>query len=70
MPKKAIDAGIPPSSNAYRYVAYLKDSDGKVSKEDLPKDETKARAQFKSMFKFNKDAEVNYVTGLIGHTAH
>lgn len=69
VPKKAIDAGIQPSSNTYRYVAYLKDSEGKVSKEDLPKDETEARAQFKSMFKYDKDAEVNYVTGLLGHTA-
>jgi hypothetical protein len=69
VPKKAIDAGIPPNSNAYRYVAYLKDSDGKLSKVDLPKEEVKARAQFKSMVKFDQDAEVNYVTGLLGHSA-
>jgi hypothetical protein len=69
VPKKAIDAGIQPSSNAYRYVAYLKDSEGKLSKVDLPKEEAKARAQFKSMVKFDKNAEVNYVTGLLGHTA-
>jgi hypothetical protein len=36
---------------------------------DLPKEEVKARAQFKSMVKFDKNAEVNYVTGLLGHTA-
>jgi hypothetical protein len=69
VPRKAIDGGIAPSSNAYRYVAYLKDSEGKVSKVDLPKDETEAKAQYKNMFKFNKDAEVTYVTGLLGHSA-
>jgi hypothetical protein len=69
VPKKAIDRGILPTSTAYRYVAYLKDSTGKLSKMDLPKDEAQARAQFKDLFKYKKDAKVQYVTGLLGHSA-